>query len=132
LTRQIIAHIREIHKYDQNFPGSALERINEFLNNPDILDRPEKYDEIITEMKMEAILATDNSPYAEVRANVNNWDDVDLPQLTARVWIIGCIFAGAGSFIDSFFLMRNPPVSIGANVGQLLACKFRSEQHGSH
>lgn len=74
-------------------------------------------------MKMEALLATENSPYAEVRANVNAYDDVSLPQLTARVWIIGCVFAAAGSFIDSFFLMRNPPVYIGANVGQLLACK---------
>lgn len=58
---QIIRHIRDIHKYDQNFPGSALARIDDFLNNPDVLDRPEKHMEIIHEMKIEAILATEVS-----------------------------------------------------------------------
>lgn len=72
-------------------------------------------------MKMEAILATENSPYAEVRANVDATDDPSLPVLTIRVWIIGCVFSAAGSFIDAFFTMRNPPVYIGANVAQLLA-----------
>jgi hypothetical protein len=120
---QIIRHVKEIHKYDQNFPGSALARINEFLGNPDILDRPEKYEDIINEMKIEALLSTENSPYAEVRANVDNTDDPSMPSLTIRVWVIGCIFSAAGSFIDSFFLMRNPPVYIGANVAQLLACE---------
>lgn len=97
--------------------------MSEFLNNPDIIDRPEKHQEIIDEMKLEAVLSTENSPYAEVRANVDPTDDPTLPVLTIRVWVIGCLFAGAGSFIDSFFLMRNPPVYIGANVAQLLSCK---------
>lgn len=109
--------------YDQNFPGSALERMNNFLDNPDVLERPEKHQELIDEMKMEAILSTENSPYAEVRAVVDPDDDPTMPSLTIRVWIIGCIFSCAGSFIDSFFLMRNPPVYIGANVAQLLSCK---------
>jgi hypothetical protein len=108
--------------YDQNFPGTALERMNDFLDNPDVLERPEKHIELIEEMKMEAILSTENSPYAEVRAVVDPDDDPNMPSLTIRVWIIGCLFSGAGSFIDSFFLMRNPPVYIGANVAQLLSC----------
>jgi hypothetical protein len=116
--------VRDIHKYDQNFPGQALDRMNEFLSNPDILDRPEKHEDIVNEMKLEAVLATENSPYAEVRANVDPTDDPTLPVLTIRVWVIGCIFAAAGSFIDSFFLMRNPPVYIGANVAQLLSCEY--------
>jgi hypothetical protein len=120
---QVIAHVREIHMYDQNFPGTALERMNDFLDNPDVLERPEKHIELIEEMKMEAILSTENSPYAEVRAVVDPDDDPNMPSLTIRVWIIGCLFSGAGSFIDSFFLMRNPPVYIGANVAQLLSCK---------
>jgi hypothetical protein len=116
--------VREIHRYDQNFPGTALARIVQFLDDPDVLDRPEKHQELIDEMKMEAILSTENSPYAEVRANVVATDDPDMPSLTIRVWIIGCIFSAAGAFIDSFFLMRNPPVYIGANVAQLLACEL--------
>jgi len=94
-----------------------------FLEHPDVMDRPEKHQELVDEMKMEAVISTENSPYAEVRANVDATDDPTLPVLTIRVWVIGCIFAAAGSFIDSFFLMRNPPVYIGANVAQLLSCK---------
>jgi hypothetical protein len=120
---QIIEHVYALHKYDQNFPGSALGRMSDFLHNPDVHERPEKYVELIDEMKMEAILATENSPYAEVRANCDPTDDPTMPSLTIRVWVIGCIFAAGGSFIDSFFLMRNPPVSIGANVAQLLSCE---------
>lgn len=98
-----------------------MARIDEFLTNPDVIDRPEKHQELIDEMKLEAVLSTENSPYAEVRANVDPTDDPTMPVLTLRVWIIGCIFSGAGSFIDAFFLMRNPPVYIGANVAQLLS-----------
>jgi len=119
---QIIDHVYNIHKYDQNFPGSALSRMSDFLYNQDVHDRPEKYVELIDEMKMEAILSTENSPYAEVRANCDPTDDPTMPSLTIRVWVIGCVFSAAGSFIDSFFLMRNPPVYVGANVAQLLSC----------
>jgi len=122
-TSQIIAHVMALHKYDQNFPGAALARMSDFLGNPDVMARPEKHQELIDEMKMEAILSTENSPYSEVRAVVDPTDDPDMPSLTIRVWVIGCIFAAGGSFIDSFFLMRNPPVYIGANVAQLLSCK---------
>lgn len=100
--------------------------MGEFLDNPDVLDRPEKHHELIQEMKMEAILATENSPYSEVRAVVEPTDDPTMPVLTIRVWLIGCVFAAAGSFIDAFFLMRNPPVYIGANVAQLLSCESQT------
>lgn len=33
-----------------------------------------------------------NSPYAEVRANVANTDDVDLPVNTVRMWFLGIVF----------------------------------------
>jgi len=128
-TAQVIAHVMEIHRYDQNFPGSALQRMADFLNNPDVMARPEKYQELVDEMKMEAVLSTENSPYAEVRANCDPTDDPTMPSLTIRVWVIGCIFSAAGSFIDSFFLMRNPPVYIGANVAQLLSCEYPSLPH---
>jgi hypothetical protein len=125
-TVHIISHVYNLHKYDQNFPGAALQRMSDFLNNPDVHERPDKHVELVDEMKMEAILSTENSPYAEVRANCDPTDDPTMPSLTIRVWVIGCVFSAAGSFIDSFFLMRNPPVYIGANVAQLLSCEYLS------
>ena len=37
-----------------------------------------------------------------------------------RTWIIGTIFVGAGAFINQFFSIRYPGISVGANVAQLL------------
>ncbi len=70
---------------------------------------------------MECVLATSNSPYIEVRSVVDPTDDPELPSFTFRVWVIGCMFAAIGSFVDSLFSFRYPNISIGSNVGQLVA-----------
>lgn len=93
----------------------------EFIHDTDAMDRPEKHSELVREMKMEALLATENSPYLEVRANVDPTDDPTMPALTFRVLVIGTCFSAAGSFIDTLFGYRNPAVYVGTNVGQLLA-----------
>lgn len=113
-----------MHRYDQNFPGHALERIATFLGDPDVLQNPNKYPDLVREMKMEAILSTENSPYQEVRANVDPTDDPSIPSLTFRVWVIGIVFSGIGSFVDTLFLVRQPAISIGPNVAQMVACEF--------
>jgi len=114
-----------MHKHDQNFPQAVLDRMDEFINNPDVLANPQAHGELIREIKLECVLATENSPYVEVRANVDPTDDPTMPALTIRVWIIGVIFSGAGSFIDTLFGYRNPAVYVGSNVGQLVACESR-------
>lgn len=40
----------------------------------------------------EFTIDSDNSPFPEVRANVPNVDDVDLPVNTVRMWFLGVIF----------------------------------------
>jgi hypothetical protein len=76
-----------IHDKDPNFPIVILDKIKEFLDNPDVLEHPENYADLIYEMKTEAALITNNSPYAEVRAVVNNTDDVNMPCSTIRAWV---------------------------------------------
>lgn len=118
---RIVRQLILMHQYDQNFPRPVLDRLEEFQNNPDVLESPEKHGELIREVKLECILATENSPYVEVRANVDPTDDPTLPVATIRVWVIGIIFSAAGSFIDTLFGYRNPPVYVASNVGQLVA-----------
>lgn len=84
---------------------------------------PGQYHEIVTEMKLEAILVTENSPYAEVRGVVDNTDDPTMPSFTFRVWVLGILLSGAGAFINQLFSIRNPSVYVTSNVAQLLACK---------
>ncbi|KAK0481199.1 OPT-domain-containing protein [Armillaria luteobubalina] len=66
-------------------------------------------------------MITINSPYAEVRAVVDNFDDPMLPSMTFRAGLIGLIYVVIGAFINQFFSIRQPGISIEANVAQLLA-----------
>lgn len=66
-------------------------------------------------------MITINSPYAEVRAVVDNHDNVDTPCGTIRAWVIGLIFAILLGFVNQLFSIRQPSIYVGANVAQLLA-----------
>lgn len=121
---KVLTQVRKMHQYDQNFPGELLDQINEFLDNPDVLANPDKHATLIHQMRLEALLVTNNSPYAMVRGVVDNFDDPTLPSLTFRVWFIGIIFVGIGAFINQLFDIRQPPVSVSSDVGQLLAFPF--------
>nr|XP_031857404.1 OPT family small oligopeptide transporter [Kwoniella shandongensis]KAA5524476.1 OPT family small oligopeptide transporter [Kwoniella shandongensis] len=117
----IIQKLVKIHKNDQNFPGNILQDMYSFLDNPDIAANPDKYPDIVRTMKLEAILSTENSPYVSVRANVDPTDDPTMPVGTIRMWFIGIIFCAVGAFVDNLFAFRNPSISIGVQVAQLVA-----------
>lgn len=72
-------------------------------------------------MKIQAALITNNSPYAEVRAVVSNRDDPTTPCSTIRAWLIGVTFCLATSFVNAFFDIRLPRITVGTSVLQLLA-----------
>ena len=111
-----------MHRHDQNFPQRALDALDDYVHNYDTISQdPGRYAQMIREVKIECLLSTENSPYLEVRANTEATDDPTMPCLTFRAMVIGTIFAGAGSFIDSLFAFRQPPITVGATVGQLLA-----------
>jgi hypothetical protein len=113
-----------LHKNDQNFPQEALNKIEDFVTMyPTIQADPATHAALVNEVKMECLLATEMSPYLEVRANTESEDDPTMPCLTVRALIIGTVFAAAGSFIDNLFAFRQPPVYVGTSVGQLLACE---------
>jgi hypothetical protein len=102
------------HENDPNFPFSVIEKTKRFLAETDVSD------ELLYEMKTEAALVLDNSPYAEVRAVVSNKDDVNMPSSTIRAWVIGIILVVALSFVNQLFSIRKPQITITANVAQLL------------
>ena len=107
-TFRIVQQLYAIHLDDHNFPRNVLDNMATFLADAQaITDSPEKHLEIIHEMKMEALLSTENSPYLEVRANVEPTDDPDMPVLTFRVIVIGTVFSAIGrELCDSTFGSR--------------------------
>ncbi|KAI4868184.1 OPT-domain-containing protein [Hypoxylon rubiginosum] len=119
--RPMIEKVLIIHENDPNFPFSIIQRIKAFLGNEAIFDNPEKHAVLIEEMKLEAALITVNSPYAEVRAVVDNHDDMSIPSSTIRAWVIGIGFSVLLSFINQLFSIRQPMITVQANVAQLLA-----------
>ena len=117
-----------MHRHDQNFPQEALDKLQDYSEGYEgIVADPESHARLIREVKIECLLATESSPYLEVRANTESTDDPSMPCLTFRAWFIGTLFAGAGSFIDTLFAFRQPPVYVGVTVGQLLACEHASD-----
>ncbi|KAK5656720.1 hypothetical protein OQA88_4268 [Cercophora sp. LCS_1] len=120
-TKRLMKQVHVQHARDPNFPISIINKIEDFLGNDDIFENPDKHQEIIQEMKIEAALITNNSPYAEVRAVVDNHDDPALPVSTIRAWGMGIFFACCISFINSFFDVRLPSIYVTTTVPQLLA-----------
>jgi hypothetical protein len=120
----IIRSLVKLHKHDQNFPVMILEKMQHFTAADDVSANPERHADLIHEMKLEAVLVSENSPYAEVRAVVDNFDDPNTPSLTLRTWFLGTLFVIGGAFINQLFSIRLPAITITSNVAQLLACKW--------
>ncbi|KAF2467181.1 small oligopeptide transporter [Lindgomyces ingoldianus] len=62
----------------------------------------------------------EDSPYAEVRAAVPNYDQ-DLPANTIRAWVLGLILSVFGAAVNTLFSLRNPVIGLGVIVAQLMA-----------
>ena len=62
----------------------------------------------------------EDSPYPEVRAAVRNYDE-DLPCNTIRAWTIGLFLTIFGASVNTLFSLRQPSISIGALVAQIVA-----------
>ncbi|KAK3689067.1 OPT oligopeptide transporter protein-domain-containing protein [Podospora appendiculata] len=119
--RNLMKNVFKIHEFDPNFPHAIIDKTKEFLDNEDIVAHPEQHAELIYEMKLEAALITNNSPYSEVRSVVDNFDNPNTPCATIRAWVIGLVFSCLLGFINQLFSIRMPNISIGSNVAQLLA-----------
>ncbi|UZP36525.1 hypothetical protein NXS19_004341 [Fusarium pseudograminearum] len=119
--RHIMARVYRIHEKDPNFPHTVIQKIKAFLENDELFTNPEKHENLVQEMKLEAALITNNSPYAEVRAVVENKDDTSIPSSTIRSWAIGLIFSMLLAFTNQLFDIRQPAIRIMANVAQLLS-----------
>ncbi|KAL4745887.1 hypothetical protein BDW72DRAFT_210933 [Aspergillus terricola var. indicus] len=119
--RERAKQILDTHSHDPNFSVGSLERLEAFLNNGALFQSPEKHTRQIEEAKIEIILLTSNSPYPEVRAVVDPYDDPNMPCGTIRAWVIGLGFVILIAFVNQLFSVRQPTISLEATVVQFLA-----------
>ncbi|OBA21035.1 OPT-domain-containing protein [Metschnikowia bicuspidata var. bicuspidata NRRL YB-4993] len=71
-------------------------------------------------VKLEAALIAFHSPYPEVRAVVDPYDDPLLPVETLRVYVISLFWTLVGSIINNFFVHRMPGITLSTSTVQLL------------
>ncbi|ODV79854.1 OPT-domain-containing protein [Suhomyces tanzawaensis NRRL Y-17324] len=70
--------------------------------------------------KLEAALIAYYSPYQEVRAVTDPYDDPTIPVETLRVYFLGIIWVCISAFVNQFFNDRFPGISLSSNVVQML------------
>lgn len=70
--------------------------------------------------RLEATIIAYWSPYVEIRATTDPFDDPSLPVETLRVYILGIIWTAIGSVINTFFNDRQPSISLASSVVQIL------------
>ncbi|KAG0161063.1 hypothetical protein PDIDSM_8596 [Penicillium digitatum] len=109
------------HELDPNFPTEILNSARAALREtPDKLETA-RLQGLIAEIQAERDLLLNDSPYAEVRAVVDNTDDPSTPVNTFRAWFLGIIFTILGTGIDQFFSLRYPGIYLYTVVAQLLS-----------
>ena len=71
------------------------------------------------QVRLEAALIAYYSPYPEVRAVTDPYDDSSIPCETFRVYLLGIIWTCLGTFINQFFAERQPTITLSSTVVQL-------------
>ncbi|CAH6721123.1 oligopeptide transporter 2 [[Candida] jaroonii] len=72
------------------------------------------------QVRLEACMVAYHSPYPEIRALTDPFDDTSMPVDTLRVYIIGLFWTFVGSIINNFFIHRMPSINLGSHTIQLL------------
>lgn len=103
-----ITNFRKVHAWDPNIGNEKL----------DAMGNAVKLHDTEAELTLEEEI-TENSPYPEVVAAVQPFDNMDIPANTVRAWILGMFFVTIGSGLNVLFSMREPSISIGSLVAQL-------------
>ncbi len=107
------------HEEDINIDYVLLERLKQLgegpQNFPDLSN-----DEYEFDVKFECAMVSDWSPYPEVRASTSMLDDPLEHCETIRMYVIGIIYANAGSLVGVFFTNRFPSISLPFLSLQLL------------
>ncbi|KAI7944283.1 hypothetical protein MJO28_011811 [Puccinia striiformis f. sp. tritici] len=113
-----LAQVIADNEDDLNFPSHLLDRATEALQ-PGV--PAETVLEITSAIRAELRRGEENSPYPEVRAIVDAFDDPTTPVTTFRMWTIGIFLVFLGTGLNQFFAPRLPSISLSITFAQLVA-----------
>jgi OPT family small oligopeptide transporter len=72
------------------------------------------------QIRLEASLIRYHSPYPEIRAITDPYDDPTIPVETLRVYVIGIFWTIVGAIINNFFVHRMPSIRLSSHTVQIL------------
>jgi OPT family small oligopeptide transporter len=115
---EILVQSIEYHSDDPNFPSASMQKLKNLVQGPKACELDD--DDYSIELRTEASIIYYHSPYPEVRAVTDPFDDPDSPCETFRSYALGFIFMAGATTLNTFFSPRQPNISISSTVLQLL------------
>ncbi|KAK6199216.1 OPT oligopeptide transporter protein-domain-containing protein [Scheffersomyces amazonensis] len=132
---QILKDAAVEHEDDINIPRADLDLIDDLIagaasHSYSSAEQPTvfgniydvDYHQIVDwelQVRLEAALIAYHSPYPEVRAVIEPYDDPTIPVETVRVYIAGIIWTAIGAVINQFFAERQPGITLDSSVVQI-------------
>ncbi|KAK9452112.1 OPT oligopeptide transporter protein-domain-containing protein [Limtongia smithiae] len=114
---EILREAYSEHYDDVNFENETLHKIKAILSGPDAYGQG--YENYELDARAEAAVIKYHSPYPEVRAVTDPYDDTTIACETIRAYILGSIWVAIGSFVNEFFYERQPRLTLQSTVLQL-------------
>lgn len=108
----------DYHSDDSNFPFEVMDKLKLLVQGPEASGTSQ--DEWEFDVKAEAAVLKFHSPYPEVRAIADPYDDPTEPVETIRSWTLAVIWAIIGMGVNTFFAPRFPNITLNSQIMQLL------------
>ena len=115
---EILRNAIELHDDDVNFPMEVMDKIKLIVQGIDVYGKD--FTAYETDAKVEATLIHFHSPYPEVRAVSDAFDDPDQPCETFRAYFWGLLWTIIGTGMNQFFSPRQPSISLSGGILQIL------------
>lgn len=116
--KNILVSVVRDHDDDVNFPEDVMKYIKLILIGPEAVGLSKESWEI--EARKEAALIYFHSPYPEVRAVTDPFDDPETPVETFRAYFWGILWSIIGSGMNQFFSPRQPSIWLCSGIMQIL------------
>lgn len=107
------------HEDDLNFPEKDFEKLCQLSKGREA-NHMMSLDQYRQELLFNAAMIHYYSPYPEVRAVTDPYDDQFTPCNTFRAYFLGLTWALIGASVNTFFIPRLPRISLGSQVIQIL------------
>lgn len=115
---EIICKAIVYHRNDPNFPDHTMSKLKRLALGYKVADM--EHGDWSFDIRTEACMLHWHSPYPEVRSVTDPFDDPEAYVETPRAYFLGMCFMAGATALNTFFSPRQPSISLGAIVLQLL------------